>query len=120
MGIDAAIRRQLIVLARRTNSRTAAFSPTTPTEWNPTEVRNPEGILDTHFTDSSAWELIASRLESDEPVEVVKLRKPAGRTGYVMKLRLGAEAPLVYVKLQLGSGKILGRSFHYSRCPARN
>ena len=120
MGIDAAIRHQLAVLARRNDSRRNEFSPAAPTEWNPTEVRNPDGILDTHFTDSSAWELIASRLEADEPVEVVELRRPPRRTGYVMKLHIEADAPLVYVKLQLGSGMIIGRSFHYSRHPARD
>lgn len=120
MGIDKALRGQLVALAKRTESRITKFSPTAPTQWNPTEVRNPDGILDTHFTDPSAWELIASRLEAGEPVEVIKLRKPPGRTGYVMKLRLEADAPPVYVKLQLGSGKIIGRSFHYSPHPARD
>lgn len=120
MGIDAATRHHLAVLARRSDRRSAAFSVTAPTQWNPTEVRNPDGILDSHFTDSSAWELIASRLEDGEPVEVVELRRPRGKVGYVMQLRLQADAPRVYVKLQLGSGRIFGRSFHYSLRPAED
>ena len=91
------------------------FSRDRPTEWKPTEVRNPKGILDDRFTDTSAWDLIASRLEAGEPVEAVTLRQPPGRTGYVMKFRLETDAPLVYVKLELGSGVVFGRSFHYSR-----
>ena len=91
------------------------FSVGRPTDWRPGQVRNPDGVLDTHFTDAAAWELIASRLEDGHPVEVVELRKPAGATGYVMKIDVEPRQPLLYVKLQLGSGKIIGRSFHYSK-----
>ena len=91
------------------------FSIDRPTDWRPGQVRNPEGLLDTHFTDAAAWELIASRLDDGHPVEVVELRKPAGAKGYVMKIDVEPGQPLLYVKLQLGSGKIIGRSFHYSR-----
>ena len=90
------------------------FSTDRPTDWRPGQVRNPHGLLDTHFTDEAAWELIASRLEDDHPVEVMELRKPAGATGYVMKVEIEPGQPRLYVKLQLGSGKIIGRSFHYS------
>ena len=31
-----------------------------------------------------------------------------------MLIDLGSHVPKLYVKLQLGSGKIFGRSFHYS------
>ena len=31
-----------------------------------------------------------------------------------MKIKLEADRPQLYVKLQLGSGKIIGRSCHYS------
>lgn len=91
-----------------------AFSKAQPTDWRPGQVRNPDGILDTHFTDAAAWEFIASTLENGHPVEVVELRKPAGATGYVMKIDIEPERPQLYVKLQLGAGKIIGRSFHYS------
>ena len=90
------------------------FSADRPIDWSPGQVRNPDGLLDTHFTDAAAWELIASRLEDGHPVEVVELRKPAGTTGYVMMIDIEPGQPHLYVKLQLGSGTIIGRSFHYS------
>ena len=108
-------RRQLAVLARRSHARVTEFSAARPTDWRPGQVRNPAGVLDTHFTDAAAWEFIASRLEDGHPVEVVELRKPAGAKGYVMKIDIEPGRPHLYVKLQLGSGKIIGRSFHYSK-----
>ena len=113
-GIDQETRSELVVLARRRRARTSAFSSSRPTDWRPTRVRNPEGVLDTHFTDSTAWEFIAARLEAGEEVEVIPLRQPPGAKGYVMKIDLGADVPVLYVKLQRGSGRIIGRSFHYS------
>ena len=32
-----------------------------------------------------------------------------------MKIPLGGKRPNLYVKVELGSGRIWGRSFHYSR-----
>lgn len=32
-----------------------------------------------------------------------------------MKIKLDDVNPLLYVKLQLGAGKAIGRSFHYSK-----
>ena len=113
-GIDEATRRQLVILARRVNTRTSEFSRDRPTDWRPNEVRNPDGVLDTHFTPSTAWELIATRLENGEEVEVIELNQPRGAKGYVMLIDLGSDVPDLYVKLQLGAGKIFGRSFHYS------
>ena len=31
-----------------------------------------------------------------------------------MKIDLGRNVPRLYIKLQLGSGEVIGRSFHYS------
>jgi hypothetical protein len=104
----------LVVLARRRNARVTAFSYDRPTDWRPGQVRNPAGVLDTHFTDAAAWELIASRIENGHVLEVVQLEKPPGARGYVMKIDVEPGQPRLYVKLQLGSGKIIGRSFHYS------
>ena len=111
-GIDKDTRHQLATLARRSRARITEFRRDRPTEWRPQEVRNPNGLLAPYFTDADAWELIASRLECGHQVEVVELRKPPGRTGYVMMIDLGTDE--VYVKLQLGAGQIIGRSFHYS------
>ncbi len=60
---------------------------------------------------------VASKLEDGHQVEVVELRRPAGKTGYVMKIELEAETASLYVKLELGSGTIFGQSFHYSEYP---
>lgn len=112
--INEETRRQLIVLARRRTARSSTFSPSRPTDWRPNQVRNPDGVLDKYFTDSTAWELIAARLEDGEEVEVIELKQPKGSKGYVMRIDLGSEFPELYVKLQLRPGKILGRSFHYT------
>lgn len=102
------------MLVRR-GDRTSEFSRNSPTDWRPNHVRNPDGgMLDTHFSNAAAWELIATKLEAGHPVEVVSLRHPPGKTGYVMKIDLGSDQRLLYVKLQMGSGKVIGRSFHYS------
>jgi hypothetical protein len=114
MTVDAETRHQLVVLARRRSARITEFRPDRPTDWRPGQVRNPNGILDTHFTDAAAWELIASKLEEGHPVEVLELHKPAGARGFVMKIDLEPGQPRAYVKLQLGPGRIIGRSFHYS------
>lgn len=71
-------------------------------------------MLGGYFTDASAWEFIVAKLESGHPVEIVQLHQPAGAKGYVMKIDMETGAPQLYVKLQLESGKIIGRSFHYS------
>lgn len=91
-----------------------AFSRQLPTDWRPGQVRNPDGVLDTHFTDATAWELIAARIEDGHLIETVDLHKPQGAKGYVMLIDIEADRPQLYVKLQLGSGKVIGRSFHYS------
>ncbi len=103
-----------MLLASWKSSRITAFTSALPTVWNPGQVRNPDGILDTHFTDASAWEFIAARIEGGQPIEIVTVYKPGGATGYVMKIDLEPNRPQLYSKLQLGSGKIIGRSFHYS------
>lgn len=107
-------RKELSTLARRRKARIVEFKKDRPTNWRPTQVRNPNGRLDDYFTDSSAWELIADVIEKNHPIEVIDLEKPQGAKGYVMKVDTGSGIPEVYIKLQLGSGKIIGRSFHYS------
>ena len=77
-------------------------------------MRNPNGGIVKFFTDITAWELIACRLEAGEAVKVVPLNKPPGAKAYVMLINLGLDVPELYVKLQLGPRKILGRSFHYT------
>ena len=59
--------------------------------------------------------LIATALEGGHDVEAVELRKPPGKKAYVFKIKLDDINPLLYVKLQLGAGNVIGRSFHYSK-----
>ena len=112
------ITHQLIVLSERNDARVTDWTRDRPTDWRPEQVRNPNGMLDTHFTDTSAWELIATQLRAGCVVEVVELRKPPGARGYVLKIPIESGRPYVYIKLQLGAGKIIGRSFHYSKIPS--
>lgn len=112
MSINDSIRRELVSLARQPRRRETRFEKGRPTRWNPQQVRNPEGGLP--FTDPGAWDLIASKIESGHQVEIVELQKPKGATGYVMLIELEPEMPLLYVKLELKSDRIFGRSFHYS------
>jgi len=64
------------------------------------------------FTPAGAWQFIAECLEAGHRIEPMMLEQPEGKTGYVMKVLLGTK--MVYIKLELGSGKVIGRSFHYS------
>lgn len=112
--LKESIRRDLLILVRRRDVITE-FSRNRPTVWRPDQVRNPDGVLDQYFNDETAWELIAQKLEAGHPVEEIELKKPPGKKGYVMKIQLEPDQPLLYVKLQMGSGKIFGRSFHYDR-----
>ena len=117
MAIDKETRRQLADRAKSAKTRSSAFRPDRPTDWRPGQVRNLNAVLGNAFTDIAAWELIATKLEDEHPVETVELNRPPGKTGYVMKIDLGQERP-VYVKLQLAGKKVIGRSFHYSELSA--
>jgi hypothetical protein len=114
MSINSETRNQLILLVRRPKSRHVQWTPESPTDWQPSSVRNPKGILDQYFTPSSAWEFIAEQLEAGCEVEVVEIRKPPGKKAYVMKIEVDENLARVYVKFEHKSGKIWGRSFHYS------
>ena len=108
----ADVRHQLALLARRAQCRVSAFTAKMPTEWRPTEVINPESNMP--FTDAGAWELIATLLEGRHPLVEVELEKPAGKKGYVMIVELQRNCAPLYIKLQLGGGKVICRSFHLS------
>lgn len=117
MSIENSIRQQLIKLARKPKAQVVMHTRSSPTDWRPESVRKPEGDFETHYTSESAWELIATLLEAGCEVTTVNLRKPAGKKAYVIKIDLGENERDLYVKVQLGAGKIIGRSFHYSEHP---
>jgi hypothetical protein len=65
------------------------------------------------FTIDGAWAFVVELLEAQVPIEAVALEKPQGKTGYVILVD-GWKGEKIYIKLQLGSGQIIGRSFHNS------
>jgi hypothetical protein len=65
------------------------------------------------FTPEGAWEYIGRLLEGGVEVETKILDPPEeGQTAYVINVAHGER--MLYVKLQLGTGCVIGRSFHYS------
>ncbi len=74
------------------------------------QVISPESGLP--FSDAGAWALVAECLERGCALTEIVLEKPAGERAYVMIEPVGERS--VYMKVQLGNGTILGRSFHYS------
>lgn len=101
------IRHELLVLARRRSARVLGW----PRDWKPTQVTNPK--TGQPFTPVGAWEFIVELLERDIEIETKILDPPEeGKLAHIMQVSLGQRK--LYVKLQLGSGRIIGRSFHYS------
>jgi hypothetical protein len=110
--VDESIRRQLCLLARRKECRRTGVSSPYPGKWRPWTLIDP--ATDEPFTEAAAWELIAARLEGGEELTEVILENPPGRRAYSMEFLLPNDPQPLYVKLQLGPGTILGRSFHPS------
>lgn len=79
------------------------------------QVLNPKSPIGACFTDVGAWELIGQLIATGHPVETVTLRHPPGKRAFVLHVRLRPDLPEIYVKLELGSGRVIGRSFHYSK-----
>jgi hypothetical protein len=107
---EESIRHEASILARRKKSRIVSFCREAPIDWRPGTVTNPTDGQP--FTEAGAWELIASLLESGEPLTSVDLQHPPGKKGFVMTPCIAGRE--VYIKFQLGGGIIIGRSFHYS------
>ncbi len=82
-----------------------------PSHWTPHAVENP--TTGYPFSDASAWDLIAELLTNGHPIQPILMKHPSGVTGYVMKVKLGKEERLLYIKIHFANGGILGRSFHY-------
>ena len=107
-GIDPEKYRQEFINLASRGARVLAH----PHRWYPESVENPETGFP--FSPASAWELIVACLERGDQIEVIEMKKPPGTRGFVMYIQLQTDRSLLYVKLQLGAGKIIGRSFHYS------
>lgn len=106
------LRATLVKRCRSRRTRTSAFTSRAPTKWDPRSLRDPGDPLNV-FTEDRAWDFIAEALEAGVAVQVISLEKPPGAKGYVMLLN-GAGTDKIYVKLQLGGGTVLCRSFHRS------
>ena len=101
------IRHQLLVLAQRRTCQIIGH----PHRWHPTQVMDPDSGQP--FTPVGAWEFIVSLLQGGVEIETKILDAPEeGKKAYVIVTPLGART--LYIKLQLGSGHVIGRSFHYS------
>lgn len=83
-----------------------------PCDWRPTTVTNP--AVGIPFTDISAWHYVAELAESGHKIETITLEQPKDETAYVLAVQLEANAPELYIKIQLKRSRIWGRSFHYS------
>ena len=112
MAISDDIRQNLARRCKSKRTRTSEFREEAPTQWQPRTLRDPRSP-NSPFTDEGAWEFVATALEAGVDVEVVELRQPPGKRGYTMTLN-GYQAQKIYVKLQLGPSKVIGRSFHES------
>jgi len=106
-------RQQLAALARQPRSRQLSEpSQGMPREWCPGVVASPESGLP--LTEPGAWNLIADLLEGGHPVQEVVLSHPPGKTAYELLVDFEGAPSTLYIKIQFGAGKIVGRSFHYS------
>jgi len=56
--------------------------------------------------------MVADLLEVGCSLEEVELESPPGKLAYVIQTTLNDRQ--LYVKLELGSGTVIARSFHYS------
>lgn len=111
MTIDNGLRKELAKFCSSRRTYRSDFSPTMPTHWSPQHVRHPE--TGDAFTDPGAWSFVKELLEAGHPVEVIPLDKPPGKKGYVLKCD-GYSSEKIYIKLQMLSGCVIGRSFHVS------
>lgn len=107
------VRNQLCTLCLRRGSRQLGWPYGWPCDWRPREVADPRSVDSEMFTDAGAWEYLAELLDGGHPLQQTVLRHPPGEAAYVMKVHLPGGRQL-YIKLQLGQGKVIGRSFHYS------
>lgn len=106
------IRGELVRLCASRRTRRTEFTRERPTNWRPQQVVDPE--TEQPFTDEGAWAYIAAILEQGHEIEQIFLKKPLGKSGYVLKIMDKKSGKTIYVKLQIGSGFVYGRSFHYS------
>lgn len=104
-------RKEMLTLLKHGRVKTA-FTKKQPTHWSPHTVTDPS--TGQPFTSFGCLDFIKNLLENKYPIEVIVLDKPPGAAGYVMKVVPGGGDAEIYIKLQIGPGWLVGRSFHYS------
>lgn len=106
--------RQLIANCRKKTVRTLGW----PRDWQPQTVRRPHGDnFFPYYSDPSAWEFIADKLEGGYLYQEIALDNPKGAPAIEMIIQLSTKPtdPKLYVKIQVGPGNVpIGRSFHHS------
>lgn len=90
------------------------FTRDAPTRWHPTQLRDPRCTKGSCFTHESVWGFIADCMDDGVEIWEVPLKKPPGKKGYYFEIAGVDAGVLIYVKLQLGSDNVIGRSFHVS------
>jgi hypothetical protein len=113
MTVPTAIRRELARLAGSKRTRRVEWSPEAPIVWRPHTVLDPRS--GTYFTEDGAWEFIVELIEIGLSINRIELAHPPGKTAYVLIVSNTPRIPDIYIKLQLRSGCVYGRSFHASR-----
>lgn len=94
-------------------TRTAVFSPDSPIDWRPDQIPHP-WLPGWYLNDDSAWEIISRVLATDHEFNEIDLRKPPGKKAYECLVDLDGISSFVYIKVEMGANKVIGRSFHYS------
>jgi hypothetical protein len=103
------IRQELARLVGRPDTRRLAHP--LERDWRPTTVLNPSCPDGQPFTTRNCWDFIYDSIQSGVEIEVKPMSD--GKTGYVLKVSLPQNRTL-YIKLQIGCGYVIGKSFHYS------
>lgn len=107
--------RQLIASCRNKTRRFVGRPPGRPSDWCPHRIQNPEMPPGFMFSDASAWEFIATKLESGHSYTMIVLDVPQGADALVMQIPFPGSSVPLYVKVEVGSGCMaIGRSFHFS------
>lgn len=109
MSVPENIRQELIRLSSREGTRRSVFTDRAPTDWNPNNARDPRS--GEPYTRVGAWERVHAELVGGCEIKRVALDKPPGKTGYTFHF-VDAVGRRIYVKLQIMSGFVMGRSFH--------
>lgn len=109
MTVPTNIRQELIRLSSKATTRRSQFTQGAPTKWKPSDAQDPN--TGQPYTLDAAWDRVHSELANGCGLSLVNLDKPPGKKGYTFHF-VDAAGRRIYVKLQIGSGFVIGRSFH--------